>query len=170
MKDEKLHIGISNDKDNFYIDINKEVNSVELNNVIENKTISGIDVALAKRYDILNKMVEVVKRYAKYEKEVLFKVVNLENNMSIKDRIDENNKMSDNINMIATLVEAYPDIKADKNYIELQHTIFDVEEHLQGARKAYNANVSLYNNVVLSFPSNIIASLFKFDKKRILSG
>lgn len=134
-------------------------------NIKIEESISGIDIALAKRYDVLTKMIEVVKGYAKHEREIFFNVIELRNNMTIEEKNRVNNSMSENLNKINLLAENYPDLKASENFKTLQKAIIDVEEHLQAARRLYNANVSLYNEKVLSFPSSIVAK-FKGITKR----
>lgn len=119
---------------------------------------SGIDVALTKRYDVLTKMLEVTKGYAKHEAETLEKVVNLRKGMTMRERSAENAKMDDVFRQLNILVENYPDLKASENFRQLQHTIMDVEEHLQAARRLYNGNVTIYNNLLVTFPSSIVAS------------
>ena len=131
---------------------------------IEEST-SGIDVALTKRYDVLTKMIEVVKGYTKHEKEVFFKVVELRNNMTIKEKNEVNASMNDDFDKIRVLAEDYPELKASENFRTLQKAIVDVEEHLQAARRLYNSNVSAYNELLLSFPSSIIASLKGLKRK-----
>ena len=134
-------------------------------NIKIEESISGIDVALAKRYDVLTKMIEVVKGYAKHEKEIMFKVIELRNNMTIEEKNRVNNSMSENLNKINLLAENYPDLKASENFRTLQKAIIDVEEHLQASRRLYNSNVSSYNEKLLSFPSSIIAKLKGLTRK-----
>ena len=129
-----------------------------------NESLSGIDIALTKRYDVLAKMVEVVKGYAKHEKEVLIKVIELREKMSVNELRDANNSMDENFNYVNVLVENYPEIKADEHFRILQKSIVDVEEHLQAARRVYNANVSRYNQVVLSFPSSVVAKINNYSE------
>ncbi len=126
---------------------------------------SGIDVALNKRYDVLTKMVDVVKGYAKYEKETIFKTVAIRQNMSMQEKVDANNSIEENLSKIYALAENYPDLKASENYKTLQQAIADVEEHLQAARRLYNANVSAYNQKIVTFPSSVIANSKGFTKK-----
>lgn len=126
---------------------------------------SGIDVALAKRYDVLTKMIEVVKGYAKHEKEIMFEVVKLRKGMSLESKNIENEKMNHNMEKINILAEAYPDLKANENFKYLQKTIVEVEEHLQAARRFFNSNVSAYNQMIAVFPSNIIAKAKHLTKK-----
>lgn len=121
------------------------------------EALSGIDVALTKRYDVLTKMIEVVKSYTKYEKETIFEVIKLRNNMSIKEKNEVNHVMDENFQKINMVAENYPDLKLSENYKTLQQSIVDVEEHLQAARRLYNANVSLYNQLLVSFPTSSIA-------------
>ena len=126
---------------------------------------SGIDVALTKRYDVLTKMMDVVKSYAKHEKETLFEVINLRKGMSIAEKNEVNSKMSQNFERINILAESYPELKSSESYQVLQQSIVDVEEHLQAARRMYNANVSTYNQMIVTFPISIIANSKGMVKK-----
>ncbi len=120
---------------------------------------SGIDIALAKRYDVLTKMMKIVKTYTKYEEDVIFKVIKLRQNMSIEEMENVNKKMNDNFEQLKILAENYPELKSSENYNTLQETIVDVEEHLQAARRMYNANVSVLNQSLVTFPENIVAKM-----------
>lgn len=126
---------------------------------------SGIDIALTKRYDVLNKMIDVVKSYAKHEKETLFEVINLRKGMTLEEKNEVNHKISKNLEKINLLVESYPELKASETYTTLQRSIIEVEEHLQAARRVYNSNVSAYNQMVVSFPSSLIAKQKALTKK-----
>lgn len=126
---------------------------------------SGIDVALTKRYDVLTKMIDVVKSYAKHEKDTLFEVIKLRKNMSIEEKNAENKKMDENFNKINVVAENYPELKSSENYKTLQQSIVEVEEHLQAARRLYNSNVSIYNQMIVSFPISIIANSKGMVKK-----
>ena len=121
------------------------------------EALSGIDVALTKRYDVLIKMIEVVKSYTDYEKDTLFETIKLRKDMSIKERSDANKAMDESFKNISVVAENYPELKSSDNYKTLQHSIVDVEEHLQAARRLYNSNVSIYNQLLVSFPTSIIA-------------
>ncbi len=129
------------------------------------EALSGIDVALTKRYDVLTKMMEVVKSYAKHEKETLFEVIKLRDNMSIKEKNEANHVMDENLKKINVIAENYPDLKASENYKTLEQSITDVEEHLQASRRLYNSNVSLYNQLLVSFPTSSIAKNKGMTKK-----
>lgn len=126
---------------------------------------SGIDVALTKRYDVLTKMIDVVKSYAQHEKETLFEVINLRKGMSLEEKNVENAKMTKNLEKINVVAEAYPELKSSENYKTLQQSIIDVEEHLQAARRMYNSNVSMYNQMLVMFPSSIVANSKSLTKK-----
>lgn len=126
---------------------------------------SGIDVALTKRYDVLTKMMDTVKAYTKHEKETLFEVINLRRGMTLEEKGIENNKMNHNLEKIQVIAEAYPELKSSENYKTLQQSILEVEEHLQAARRMYNANVSAYNQAIVVFPNSIIANNRNFTKK-----
>ena len=125
------------------------VNKMKALSIKVSEALSGIDVALSKRYNVLTKMIEVVKGYAKYEKELLIKISSLREGMSLNEMIEANSSMDKDFNNINLVIEKYPDIKADESFILLQKSIVDVEEHLQAARRIYNYNVSEYNKLYL---------------------
>ena len=129
------------------------------------EALSGIDVALTKRHDVLENMVETVKGYVKHEKNVLFVTSEFHKNMSLSEKVKINEVMDNNLKNVNIVVEKYPELKANENFIELQKTIVDVEEHLQASRRCYNSNVSIYNQLVVSFPSNIVAKITKRKEK-----
>ncbi len=126
---------------------------------------SGIDVALTKRYDVLTKMMDTVKAYAKHEKETLFEVIQMRQGMSLEEKKDANEKMNRNMEKINILAEAYPELKSSENYKTLQQSIVEVEEHLQAARRMYNSNVSIYNQMLVTFPNSIVANNKHMQKK-----
>ena len=132
-------------------------NSVAKAEVKVGEAESGIDVALTKRYDALTKMLNVTKGYAKHEAETLENVVRLRGAMTMPEKIKANAGMDEMLRQINILREEYPDLKASENFRQLQAAVMDAEEHLQAARRVYNANVTLYNNKLVTFPSNIVA-------------
>lgn len=129
------------------------------------ESLSGIDVALTKRYDVLTKMMDVVKAYAKHEKETLFEVINLRKDMTIQEKNEANKAMDENMKKINIVAENYPELKSSENYKTLQQSIADVEEHLQAARRLYNSNVSLFNQLLVTFPTSSIAKNKGMTKK-----
>ena len=126
---------------------------------------SDIDVALTKRYDTLTKMVDVVKGYAKHEKETIFEVINLRKGMSVKEKQEASQKMDAMQGQINVLAEAYPELKSSENYNTLQKSIVEVEEHLQASRRMFNANVSVLNQMIVTFPTSIVAGMKGLGKK-----
>ena len=126
---------------------------------------SGIDVALTKRYDVLTKMLETVKGYAKHEKETIVESINLRKGMTLPEKTEINNKMTDAFTKLNVVAENYTDLKASENFKALQLSIADVEEHLQAARRLYNANVSTFNQMIVTFPTSIIANSKGLTKK-----
>ena len=117
------------------------------------EAVSGIDVALTKRYDVLTKMIDVVKG------------INLRKDMTIQEKNEANKAMDENLKKINIVAENYPELKSSENYKTLQMSIADVEEHLQASRRLYNSNVSLYNQLLVSFPTSIIARSKGMTKK-----
>lgn len=122
---------------------------------------SDIDVALTKRYDLLTKQLDIVKGYAKHEKDTLIAVTEMRANMSPKEKSEANASMDSAAKQINILAEQYPDLKANTNFKELQVVTADVEEHLQASRRVFNANVNKYNAYIVVFPNNIIANMMK---------
>lgn len=120
---------------------------------------SGIDVALTKRYDVLTKMLDVANNYADYEKSTILETIQVRKGMSMEEKAVANEQMSSALGKIYAVAEAYPELKSSENFKQLQLAIMDVEEHLQAARRAYNGNVSAYNQSIVSFPTSLVASM-----------
>lgn len=120
---------------------------------------SGIDVALTKRYDVLTKMIDVVKGYAKHEKEVLFKTIEMRKGMSLSEKEAVMKDIDSSLKQIQVVAESYPELKSSENYNTLQLSIADTEEHLQAARRMYNSNVSSLNQLIVTFPYSVIAGM-----------
>lgn len=131
------------------------------------EAFSTMDVYLKKRWDLVPNLVEIVKGYSKHETDTLKEIVNLRNstydNISVNDKIDINNKMSQGINKIFALAENYPELKANENYINLSIELSAIEKDIANARKYYNGTVKKMNNMVQMFPSNIVAKICKFQ-------
>lgn len=126
---------------------------------------SGIDVALTKRYDVLTKQLAVVKEYTSHESKTLFETIKLRSGMSIGEKSDAANKMNEVASQFRLTAEAYPELKSSDNYIALQNSITDVEEHLQAARRLYNANVTAFNTKIVMFPASIVAGMLNMKKR-----
>ncbi len=119
---------------------------------------SGIDVALTKRYDVLTKMLEVAKNYLSQEKQMILETIRLRSNMTMNERNEAVASMEQARREIFAVGENYPQLGASEQFKQLQLAIADTEEHLQAARRAYNANVSHYNRLCVMFPSSLVAS------------
>ena len=141
---------------------------VKLNNKVK-EAFSTMDVYLKKRWDLIPNIVEIVKGYAKHEKDTLKEVVELRNStydkMSDEEKIKTNEQLSSGINKIMALAEAYPDLKANENFKDLSKQLTKVEDDITNSRKYYNGVVRIYNNKVEMFPSNIFAGLFGYKSK-----
>lgn len=141
---------------------------VKLNNKVK-EAFSTMDVYLRKRWDLIPNIVEIVKGYAKHEKDTLKEVVELRNSaydkMSNDEKIKTNEQLSSGISKIMALAEAYPDLKANENFKDLNNQLTKVEDDIANSRKYYNGVVRIYNNKVEMFPSNIFAGLFGYKSK-----
>ena len=127
---------------------------------------SGIDVALTKRYDVLTKMLDTVKGYMTHEQSTLVQMVQLRSGMSMNERNAANKSMDEVAKQINIMAENYPELKSSNNFVMLQNTITDVEEHLQAARRLYNSNVNAYNAKIVVFPNSIVANAMGAREKQ----
>jgi len=141
---------------------------VRLRNNREN-AFADIDVQLKQRHDLIPQLVETVKGYAGHEKETLDRVVSARsgaiNAKSIDEKIVAENALSSALAGLKVTVEAYPDLKANQNFLQLQEEISDIENKLASVRRYFNSATRELNNAVQSFPSNIIAGMFGFHKE-----
>ena len=143
---------------------NKLVNA---RNKVDNQ-FSQVDIQLKRRADLIPNLVEVVKGYAKHEKETLTEVVEARNKAvsagTVNEKIDANNALTGALNKLFALAEAYPELKANENFISLQADLKDTEDKITYARQFYNDSAMNFNNLVQMFPSNIVAGIFGFKK------
>lgn len=141
---------------------------VKLNNQVK-EAFSTMDVYLKKRWDLIPNIVEVVKGYAKHEKDTLKEIVNLRNvsydQMNDSTKVDVNNKISQELGKIMVIAENYPELKANDNFKDLSKQLLKVEDDIANARKYYNGAVRVYNNKIEMFPSNIVAKLLGYKSK-----
>jgi len=130
------------------------------------EAFATMDVYLKKRWDMVPNLVEIVKGYAEHEKETLSDIVELRNRtydeINPEDKVEVNNKLAQDISKLLAIVEAYPELKANENYLSLSEELTQVEEDIANARKYYNGIVRDYNTKTQLFPSNFVASIFKF--------
>ena len=144
---------------------------VHKNNVAKN-VFATIDVLLKKRADLVPNLVEVVRGYAKHESETLAKIAELRSNVppadaSDEEKIDFDRELSGGLGRLMAIVESYPDLKADKQFLELQRTLTELEDQISAARRAYNAAVTDFNNTLEMFPTNIFGAIFGFKRKTL---
>ena len=128
-----------------------------------------IDVQLKRRFDLIPNLVETVKGYTKHESETLEAVIKARNTYvtagTPEAQMKADGELTQAISKLFALTESYPDLKANTNFQHLQEELTQTESKIASARQFYNDTVMLYNNKVSMVPSNIIASLFKFDKE-----
>lgn len=141
---------------------------VRLRNMVE-EAFATMDVYLKKRYDLIPNLVETVKGYAAHEKTTLEKVVQARNMAAdaktIEGRMQGENMLQGTLRSLFAIAEAYPDLKANQNFLDLQSQLQRLEDEIANARKYYNAVVKEFNTKTESFPSNIIAGIFHFTRK-----
>lgn len=141
---------------------------VRLRNNREN-AFADIDVQLKQRHDLIPQLVETVRGYASHEKETLDRVVSARNGAigarTIDDKIVAENMLTSALAGLKVTVEAYPDLKANQNFMQLQEEISDIENKLSAVRRFFNSATKEFNNAVQVFPSNLIAGMFGFHNE-----
>lgn len=127
---------------------------------------SQIDVQLKRRYDLIPNLVETVKGYATHERETLEKVVQARaaamNAQGVAEKATAENALSGTLKTLFAVAEAYPDLKANQNFLALQEELSATENRIGFARQHYNDVVSNYNTRLMSFPANMVAGMFGF--------
>ncbi|MEE3343123.1 MAG: LemA family protein [Bacilli bacterium] len=133
------------------------------------KAQASIEIYLNKRFELIPNLVECVKGYSKYEGDTLENIVSLRKNYSEEKSIDikKASKMNNDLTKYLAIVEAYPELKADSQYMNLQKELKNIEDELENARHRYNDVVTNYNTTIESVPSNIVASIFGFNKAEL---
>jgi len=130
---------------------------------------SDITVQLKRRLDLIPNLVEVVKGYAKHEKGVFEEVTKARTSAiqakGVKETAAAENQFEGALKSLFAVAEAYPDLKANQNFIELQQELVDTEDKIQASRRFYNAGVRDLNTKIQTFPSNLIASIFNFKNR-----
>jgi LemA protein len=141
---------------------------VSLRNRIENAW-AQIDVQLTRRYDLIPNLVETVKGYASHERETLDAVIEARNaGMNASgphDQAEAENQITGALKSLFALSEAYPDLKANQNFAQLQEELTGTEGRIAYARQFYNDTVYRYNTKIQSFPSNVLANAFRFSER-----
>ena len=136
----------------------KTSNNIKRMEIKVDEAFSGIEVALTKRYDMLTKMLDVCKGFMKHESELFSKVISLRQGMSLGEMGRADREMGELTGRLFAVAENYPELRSAQVFAELQQGVRDAEEHLQAARRLYNASVSSYNAAIAVFPDSLLAS------------
>jgi LemA protein len=127
---------------------------------------SDIEVQLKRRYDLIPNLVETVKGYASHERELFEKVTEARSKamqaQGMKEKGDAENALSGTLKSLFAISENYPQLRASENFMELQRELTDTEDKIQASRRFYNGNARDINTKIETFPTNIIANIFKF--------
>ena len=141
---------------------------VKMRNNREN-AFADIDVQLKQRHDLVPQLVETVKGYAAHEKDTLERVINARNGAigakTIDEKIVAENALSSALSGLKITLEAYPDLKANQNFLELQAQLEGTENRINVARTNFNNAAKNFNTAIRRFPKNILAGLFGFEKR-----
>ena len=132
---------------------------------------SDIDVQLKRRYNLIPNLVETVKGYAVHERELFEKVTEARTRamgaQTVEEKAKAENMLTSTLKSLFAVSENYPDLKASKNFLELQRELRDTEDKIQAARRFYNGNVRDLSIKIESFPSNIVAGIFNYKKMEL---
>jgi LemA protein len=127
---------------------------------------SGIDVALKRRFNLIPNLIRAIESYEEHEAKI-FQAKNdyLAGSTGISNRVEEESQISKSLRGLLALAEAYPDLKASANFLDLQNSLSEIEEDIQKARNRYNSYVGRFNTLIESFPAKFIAGKFGFEKQ-----
>ncbi len=150
-------------------------NGLQRAKVNTDESWSQIDVQLKRRNDLIPNFVETTKGYAKHERETLSKVVELRNQMVAlpadvdpQKKMELSNQLTDSLKSIFALAENYPDLKASQNFTQLQEELTNTENKIAYSRQLFNSSAAVYNQKLLTFPSNVVAKMHHFTKVNYL--
>ena len=150
-------------------------NGLQRAKVNTDESWSQIDVQLKRRNDLIPNLVETTKGYAKHERETLSKVVELRNQMVAlpadvdpQKKMELSNQLTDSLKSIFALAENYPDLKASQNFTQLQEELTNTENKIAYSRQLFNSSAAVYNQKLLTFPSNVVAKMHHFTKVKYL--
>ncbi|MCR5792348.1 MAG: LemA family protein [Lachnospiraceae bacterium] len=142
---------------------------IRLRNQVD-EAFSTMDIYLKKRFDLIPNLVETVKGYAKHESETLENVIKMRNSaVSPAEQVEAENQITGALRGLFALSESYPDLKANENFMDLSQQLQKIELDIAESRKYYNGCVKIYNDKCMVFPSNIVASLFHFEKRTMFA-
>ena len=145
-----------------------QYNSLVKSNNLVKEAFSTMDIYLKKRCDLVPNLVESVKGYAEYEKEIFSEITKLRTNsydaMTTNNKINMNEQLTQEISKIMAISENCPELKASSNFSQLSKELTKIEDDIANSRKYYNGTVRILNNQIQMFPSNIIAKIFGFKQ------
>lgn len=144
-------------------------NSLATGRVHIKEAFSGIDVQLKRRVDLVPNLIETVKGYAKHEKGLLENVTKARSSLmrahTAHEKAESDNMLSQALKSLIAISESYPDLKASKNFLELQEELSDIEAKIAYARQFYNSNVRSYNTTLANFPSGNLGRMFGYEEE-----
>ena len=141
---------------------------IKYKNRIE-ESLNGIDVALKRRANLIPNLVRVVEGYSAHEGKIFQDKTRQLGRLSEPGRLEEEQRISQNIGGLLAVAEAYPDLKASSNFLDLQNSLDEIEQDIQLARNRYNNFIARFNTMVESFPASFIARKFQFEKQEYLA-
>ena len=144
-------------------------NSLATGKVRIKEAFSGIDVQLKRRVDLVPNLIETVKGYAKHEIQLLENVTKARTSLmhanSTHEKAVSDNMLSSALKSLFAVSESYPDLKASKNFLQLQEELSDIEAKIAYARQFFNSNVSSYNSTLVNFPGSVVGGIFGFKQE-----
>ena len=149
-------------------------NGLQISRVYVDEAWSQIDVQLKRRNDLIPNLVETTKGYAQHEKSTFESIVKLRDELTQvpqgnhEEAMKLSNQLTDSLKSIFALAEAYPDLKANQNFLKLQEELTNTENKIAYSRQLYNSSVATYDQKLLTFPSNLIAKIHGFTKVNYL--
>lgn len=146
----------------------KTANKLRRYQVVIDESKKNIDIALTKRYDTISEMIKVAKSYAKYEKELFADITKSRRNSSISEFNKSLEDQNQAIDKIYALAEAYPELKSSDQFLRLQEEIDDENEQLAAAKRIVNNNISKLNQIIVSFPSSVVAGMKNIKEEEFL--
>lgn len=133
------------------------------------KQLANVDVQLERRADLIPNLVSTVKGYTSHETEIINKITSARENLlkanTVTEKSNANDELTSALNALMVVVENYPDLKSNQNFIQLSDELAGTENRIATSRRDYNDAVTSYNTSIKKFPTNILAGMFGFNKK-----
>ena len=144
-------------------------NSFKMKDAKIKESLSGIEIALVKRYDVLTKLMDAAKGYMKHESTLILETIKLRKGMNTEQMKDASMRMDEAFKTLSITAEQYPNLRSSDTVVQLESGIRETEEHLQASRRIYNANVTAYNTSIITFPSSLIANAMHLHEQPLFS-